>query len=194
MPCRNLILAIVSTLLTQSGIAYAAPITLEFSGVIIGSTDPSLPAIGETFDGVLVYDDAVVDQTADPTRGDYAIVSLDVVYSGGLVFSSIMGNLTVEDAATDLWGVAALDGTNPNLQFGLILEDPSGLAVTGDGLIVPLLPDYANVSGGPIDFGIPAIADHSITTLLSVPEPSAALLVTLGLGILAVRGRLRQRA
>ncbi len=183
-----LFLALIWTMLWMPVAALATPISLEFSGAIIDSSDPLLPDIGETFDGILVYDDATPDQDASAGAGYYDIISVDVVYSGGLTVSSTFGGITIADESTDQWAVVVIDETNPNLYFGLVLADPTGETLTSDALVTPQLGSYPDVSGGLIDYQISAFADHTIWML--VPEPSTASLLIMGLAMLATRAQL----
>lgn len=218
MGLRHLILA--------SAIALALPVaafgtTIQVTGSVTAITNDTASltldgsvAVGTTYTASYTYDPNLVDPFATPQDATYSpLVTFQVVLGDYVIVPGASGGGAIRitndvplhgDEYQASWGHATVQagsfGDTPDSVGGffVILEDPSGAALSTNALQVPDASLFGTAIWQLFAFQSPGEEPHairitgsidSVTDITPVPEPSTLSLLTLGGAVLLRRRR-----
>ncbi|WP_425259360.1 hypothetical protein ACPOLB_00705 [Rubrivivax sp. RP6-9] len=206
--------AALAAAMALGGAAFAAPITLNYSGVVSQTSfDPFDPlegvvVAGSRFYAYLNFDTVAVDAEASPHLGSYTLGGFPygVAAVVGPVLFPLMHNVNISvvdgvDGGPDQYAVFAWEGTAGGLgdyfSISMLLQDDSGMAIDSDALptVVPDLSRFSvrtfTLAGQYTDMDA-AFVQYEVQGNLTVPEPAAVGLVAVALLGCAAAGRGRR--
>ncbi len=186
------LLVTITLLLFTSAAAGATTITVTYGGFINATFGSGNPAEGETFSGVYAYDDTEPDNDpGNPLHGDYlqAVGSHSISFSGGTVRIADIPSaveLYLDSGGQDRYRANGL--LNGVAVWSIDLFDNSATALASDALVPPVLGLFDNPT---FFFSEVGSSEGTVTSLLvTVPEPTSALLVAAGfVGLAGIRRR-----
>jgi hypothetical protein len=205
---KKLLTVCYSSFFLLAGLAYAEPVTFQFSGSVtnVQADDVFGIAAGDAIQGTFSFDPSAADLLPDdPTTGVYqfsAPFGMDVVAGGHDFNASGLLSIGILNGSVDLYTVTAV-GDSGNLDMQLFLQDSSGAVFTSDRLTSapPSLDSFDlrefqlidQLTDGQVQL------DGQITSLTdpiaATPEPSQSAVVLAGviilLALLKRRGLLR---
>lgn len=163
---------VMGLILTLPSAAFAADVTIQYTGIIVSSQDPTLASVGDTFIGLYTYDD-----TATGFFGAYAaVISHSVTISNGGSHSALgpadifIGNDKDDGAGGfyDRYETLISDGST---SWSITLDDFGATAFASDALVVPNLSALSDQRLFYITTGGAMNASGTVQTLTVVPGP-----------------------
>lgn len=189
---------VASVLLTPSGDPSAPPTAVTVGGAVTTAADGTTTALvtGASFDGVAdgVPFDNILDQAFDPTLNELAGQTASTAPFDNLAFASTSFD---DSSASPDFEPFNSEGTPPPPGFGNGLFFASGGGISPGGPVIPP-GDPSSLGSSEFDFtvtfdqqdsgtpGAPGLTIGGKILVLFVPEPSVLLLMSAGLGGLAL--------
>jgi hypothetical protein len=194
-------LALIVGLMSCASLLHAAPITLQFTGIVTQVPIDDIYgdiAAGNLFNGSFTFESTATDLIpADPATASYLSsgvpYSMTVSLAGHTFTAADSVSIGVFNSFLDQYTVLAL-GSGAGVTLELFLQDNSGTVFADDSLPL-LLPLLSSLTIADFHFhevvgGAEVQVDGQLTSFTSVPEPSTGLSIFAGaLGLWAILRR-----